>query len=91
MAESVLRLEIRGIVQGVGFRWAMVEQAGLLGVRGWVNRRDGSVEAAVAGSADAVEGIVGWARRGPRSAMVASVDIFASDGDFVGFEQRPTA
>ncbi len=92
MADAVLRLEIRGRVQGVGFRWAMVEQARLLGVRGWVrNRRDGSVEAAVAGPPDAVDRMVAWARRGPRSAVVATVDIFAGDGDVVGFDQRPTA
>ena len=71
MVRTVLRLEIRGRVQGVGYRWAMVEQARRLGLCGWVrNRRDGSVEAMVAGPADAVNQIVAWARQGPRSAVM---------------------
>ena len=90
--ETVLRLEIRGRVQGVGYRWSMVEQARCLGVRGWVrNRRDGSVEAMVAGPAQAVEQVVAWARSGPRSARVAAVEGFAAEGRFETFEARPTA
>ncbi|HEX3140738.1 MAG TPA: acylphosphatase, partial [Rhizobacter sp.] len=62
--DSVLRLEIRGVVQGVGYRWFMVQAARRLGIGGWVrNRRDGSVEAVVAGPPAALEQIVGWARR----------------------------
>ena len=91
MDRTVLRLEIRGLVQGVGYRWAMAEQARRLGLCGWVrNRRDGSVEAMVAGPADAVEQMVVWARQGPRSAAVSEVDVFADEGSFDAFEQRPT-
>ena len=92
MDETRLRLGIRGRVQGVGYRWAMVAQARRLGIRGWVrNRRDGSVEATVAGLPEAVEQIVAWARRGPASAVVAAVDVIAGAGSFDSFEQRPTA
>ncbi len=91
MVETVLRLEIRGLVQGVGYRWSMADQARRLGVRGWVrNRRDGSVEAMVAGPQDAVDRIVAWARRGPRSAMVETVEVFVAEGSFDGFDQLPT-
>jgi acylphosphatase len=91
MTETVWRLEIRGLVQGVGYRWSMVEEARRLSVRGWVrNRRDGSVEAMVMGSPEAVERIVGWARRGPRSAVVAAVEVFAGEGSFDSFDERPT-
>jgi acylphosphatase len=81
VAETVVRLEIRGRVQGVGFRWAMAEEARRLGVRGWVrNRRDGSVEAVLAGAAAGVDGLVAWARVGPAGAAVTTLDVFPGDG-----------
>ena len=91
MDEIVLRLEIRGSVQGVGYRWSMVEEARRLGIHGWVrNRRDGTVEAMVSGPREAVDRIVAWSRRGPRSAAVDAVDVFAGEGDFDAFDARPT-
>ncbi len=91
MAETVLRLEIRGLVQGVGYRWSMVEQARRLGICGWVrNRRDGSVEALVTGPVEAVDRIVEWARHGPPSAVVSAVDVMAGEGHFSSFDPWPT-
>ena len=91
MAEKVLRLEIRGLVQGVGYRWSMVEEARRIGIRGWVrNRRDGSVEAVVAGSPELLDRIVRWARRGPLAADVTTVDVFDGEGTFNSFEQLAT-
>lgn len=92
MTERVTRrLAIRGRVQGVFFRESMRLQAERLGVAGWVcNRRDGSVEALVQGSAAAVEAITTWARRGPEDAQVSAVEVSEASGDFFGFEKRPT-
>jgi len=89
--ESVHRLEIRGRVPGVYYRASMVDEAQRLGLRGWVrNRRDGSVEAMVAGPAERIEQLVSWARRGPPAARVTEVQVHPGEGRFEGFEARPT-
>lgn len=72
----MMRLTIAGRVQGVGYRAAFAERARALGLAGWVrNRRDGAVEAEVAGEALALDAIVAWAKRGPPAAEVASVAV----------------
>lgn len=89
---TVKRLVIRGVVQGVGFRYAMTAQARLLGITGWVrNRRDGSVEAMIAGDAVQVDAMLAWSRRGPAGAIVDDVMIETAAGDYADFELRPTA
>lgn len=89
--ESVYRLKILGVVQGVGYRWSMVEEARRLGVRGGVrNCQDGSVEAVVVGTTQALEQIINWARKGPPSARVTAVDVLAAEGAFESFEAWAT-
>ena len=81
MTHVTRRLLIRGRVQGVGFRWSLMEEARQLGLDGWVrNRNDGSVEALVAGPVEAVDTLTLWAHRGPPHARV----------DWVGCQDEPT-
>lgn len=88
-------LRIVGLVQGVGYRAAFEAQARALRLTGWVrNRRDGSVEAAVDGAADAIEKIIAWSRRGPASARVKEVVVDSIDDASLAderFQVRPTA
>jgi acylphosphatase len=92
MTTAVLHLRIQGLVQGVSYRWNMVQAARERGVTGWVrNRHDGSVEAMVAGPRDAIDELVAWTRRGPAGARVDKVEVEPGDGTFDGFEQRPSA
>jgi acylphosphatase len=90
-----LHLRIVGMVQGVGYRYALQDEAERLGLTGWVrNRRDGSVEAVVQGSQQAVDALAAWARRGPPAARVSDVtaDPAAAEHDrnYERFEIRPT-
>jgi acylphosphatase len=67
---------VRGLVHGVFFRASLVEIANGEKVSGWVrNVADGSVEALLEGEKDAVDRVVDWARRGPPSARVDSVQV----------------
>jgi len=87
------RVTIRGRVQGVGYRDAMIDAASAFGVRGWVrNRGDGSVEALIQGDDAAVERLLAWCRRGPPAARVTEIKTLdvALDPAIVAFERRPT-
>ena len=91
-----LHLRIAGRVQGVGFRYALRTEAQSKGIAGWVrNRQDGTVEAVVQGSPEAVEKVLAWARRGPPAARVTDINVSAAQGEFDrpcnGFEMLPTA
>ncbi|HEX8986420.1 MAG TPA: acylphosphatase [Rhodocyclaceae bacterium] len=89
---EVRRLVVTGYVQGIGYRYSMVMAARRLGITGWVrNRRDGSVEAMVAGDAEAVAAIIDWARHGPSGAEVEHVAVELGSGSFSDFTQEATA
>jgi acylphosphatase len=88
---EIRRVLITGLVQGVGYRYSMVVAARRLGVTGWVrNRPDGSVEAMIAGEAQAVADMIAWARHGPAGAEVDHVAVELGEGSFEDFQQRPT-
>lgn len=90
---SACSVVIRGRVQGVGYRMAMVEAALARGVSGWVrNRRDGTVEAVVQGDEASVDEMLEWCRRGPPGSRVTAIATRALDADpaLLTFELRPT-
>jgi len=69
-----IHLEVRGRVQGVGFRWYVVDVARELRLAGWVkNRADGNVELAAAGEGDALAKLEAAVTSGPPGARVEQV------------------
>lgn len=72
---TATRFVVRGLVQGVGFRWFVWRQAKRFGLRGLArNLRDGSVEVIADGSEAALVELERALRRGPPAAQVASVE-----------------
>jgi acylphosphatase len=70
------RVIVKGHVQGVFFRQGCQREAVARRVAGWIhNNPDGTVEAALEGDPDAVEGVVSWMRVGPAGALVTGVKI----------------
>ena len=68
-------IKIHGKVQGVGYRFFATRIARRLGLKGYIqNLRDGSVEAAVEGGADAIAEWIEELREGPRYAEVSRID-----------------
>lgn len=86
------RVIVRGRVQGVGYRYSMRIRAQELGISGWVrNRTDGTVEAEIEGSPDAVALMLAWMTRGPAGAEVVGIESGeAPAGGASGFEIRRT-
>lgn len=84
-------IRLHGRVQGVYYRESMCRKAAGFGVTGWVrNRRDGTVEAMLQGSAEAVQQMLAWARRGPEMASVTEMEEEEGSGCYSGFERRET-
>jgi acylphosphatase len=70
-----LKVVIRGEVQGVGFRWAIMRQASQLGLTGYAqNLPDGSVRVEAEGDPDRLDQLEAFLHQGPRWAEVASLD-----------------
>lgn len=77
---------IKGRVQGVGFRWFVHQEAGALGLRGWVrNTEDGHVEVVASGDAEDLGLLREALHKGSRGSRVdAIVEHDLADGEVDG-------
>ncbi len=86
-----VHLRIEGRVQGVFFRASAQEEAGRLGLKGWVrNFPDGSVEVVAEGERKKIDDLVGWCHHGPPGARVNNVRLQWDDfqNEFPDFRIR---
>ncbi len=75
-ARAIRRIVVHGRVQGVGFRAFVEDEASRHDLAGWVrNRREGTVEAVLAGPPDLVAAVIEACRRGPPGARVDDVAV----------------
>ena len=90
---SRLHATVKGRVQGVSFRYFVLEQAERLSLIGWVrNRWNGSVEVMAEGSRNNLELLLSALRDGPPMASVSDVNFEWGPytGEFVGFQVTKT-
>jgi acylphosphatase len=93
IVNSRLHILIEGRVQGVGFRYFVLENANALGLTGWVrNRYDQSVEVVAEGEREKLEKLLIAIRTGPRGSMVTDVkpQWRAAQGEFNRFSIKST-
>jgi len=91
--DARLHAIVEGRVQGVGFRYFVLEQAVSLGIAGWVrNRYDESVEVLAEGTRESLESLQALLWKGPRSAFVTRVKSEWEEptGEFIRFSVRST-
>jgi len=85
---------VRGMVQGVGYRWFVQREAARLGLEGWVaNEADGSVEVVAEGPEPALGELVLMLWEGPPGSRVGNVETRhePARGNVVGFTIRSGA
>jgi acylphosphatase len=88
MAKSRAKLIVKGMVQGVNFRFYTQRQAQKHNLTGWVrNLPDGSVAAVFEGEEEDVEAMIQWCHHGPPSAHVTQVIVQPEEyrGEFQRF------
>ena len=88
LPNAAAKIEVSGLVQGVGFRWFVKEEADLLGLSGTArNLPGGSVEVNVEGGRDLIEKLIATLKEGNRSSRVEQVSVIWSiaQGKFNNF------
>jgi acylphosphatase len=84
---------VKGLVQGIGFRYFTERQAQALGVVGWVrNKYGGEVEVLAEGDDEAIVKFTEMVRLGPNHAQVQDVVLAEQEyiGEFSCFDVYPT-
>lgn len=85
-------VQVRGYVQGVGYRAFVFREANRLGVSGWVkNEPDGSVSALLQHSRpEVLEQLVERMKLGPMMAVIETCEVvpLSTEERFVGMEIR---
>ena len=93
MSDQTIHLIIKGHVQGVAYRNWMCNQAGELGISGWVrNLENGDVEALACGDEDSLKQLVQACHDGSPAARPIDVKTKSIENGpgISGFEQKPT-
>ncbi len=88
-----LHATVHGRVQGVSFRYFVIEQAQTLGLLGWVrNRWDTTVEVMAEGPSGRLISLLDALHSGPPAARVDEVDAewLPASGEFTSFWVRST-
>ncbi len=91
-AKTRAQIVVRGIVQGVNYRWFTQRRADDLHLTGYVrNMPDGTVFVVAEGPRKELEALMDALRIGPSAAVVESVQVewHAPSGEFDRFEVRP--
>lgn len=91
MAKARLKAIVKGIVQGVGYRFFVEDRAYELGLTGYVrNLPDGAVEVVAEGEEEALKVLLEHLWLGPRLARVTDVEVEWGEatGEFRDFRIR---
>lgn len=84
MEKAAFLARVRGMVQGVGFRYFTYREASSLGITGYVkNLSDGRVEVFAEGSSENLQALLDRLQQGPGAGYVEKVDV-----EWKAFENR---
>ena len=84
------KFEVRGLVQGVGFRFFTVRKAKSLGLTGYAkNMLDGSVEVIANGEEKHIQELYDFLKQGPERSYVehCSFEVLNEEKEYQGFER----